>query len=168
MSLKKLREDLVFMECGKSKTVKLKTKKQIELIAEKCKKKEVDCKYFLQKKIRVNMKEREVKQWSVPQALAISYSQVKKMFPSCDFEGKTKSPVRIKVQKGGLEGYSLKLKVVDRKKALDKLVLKHGWGNVVKKLNLLAIYSKNNYPANSLKFRKDMGYVQLKYRPFRK
>jgi len=228
MSLDKLKRDLIFMECGKSKTVKLKSQKQLDLIAEKCKKKNVDCRYFLQKKIRMNMRERGDQKWSVPQALAISYSQVKKMFPRCKFARKEidspmrkslslssmtviklrqkaktmnckgysrmkkselvsliksckskspirspirsirkspKLPVRIKVEKGGLAGYSLKLKLSDRKKVLDKLVQQHGWGNVVKKLNVLYIYNKNKYPANALKFKEDMKHVQVKYRP---
>lgn len=161
----KLKEDLLFMECKKEKQLKKATVKDLELMLKKCSsRKNVDCKHFLQKKIRINMGERRVKRWSVPQSLAISYSQVKKMYPVCNFPRKrSMSPVRIKVEKGGLSGYSLKLSLVERRKALDKLVGKYGWGNVVKKLNVLYNYNKNNYPGNALKFRRDMKYVQKVY-----
>ena len=170
----RLQEDLLFMECNKNNRpnrLKKSSLKQLENMLEKCRaRKDIDCKYFLQKKIRMNMRERYNKGWSVPQSLAISYSQVKKMYPTCLFKRKKKSSspqrkkvVRIKVQKGGLHGYSLKLNLVNRRKALHKLVSQYGWGNIVKKLNVLYIYNKNNHPVNALKFRRDMKYVQKMY-----
>jgi len=168
---RRLQEDLLFMECNKENRLKKSSLKQLENMLKKCRaRKEIDCKYFLQKKIRMNMRERYNKGWSVPQSLAISYSQVKKMYPVCVFKRKKKSSsprkkiVRIKVQKGGLAGYSLKLSLVNRRKALHKLVSQYGWGNIVKKLNVLYIYNKNNHPVTALKFRRDMKYVQKMYR----
>jgi hypothetical protein len=113
------------------------------------------------------MGERKERGWSVPQSLAISYGQVKKMYPSCVFKSASspKKLVRIKVQKGGLSGYSLKLSLVDRRKALNRLVDIYGWGNIVKKLNVLFVYNKNNHPVNALKFRRDMVYIQKRYKP---
>ena len=51
----------------------------------------MDCKFLLQKKIRINMGERKERKWSVPQALAISYSQIRKKYPECQFK---KSPMK--------------------------------------------------------------------------
>lgn len=164
----KMRKDLVFMECASNRAIRNKSKNQLELMIKKCRKsKNIDCKHFLQKKIKVNMGERKERGWSVPRSLAISYSQVKKMYPSCDFKSASspKKLVRIKVQKGGLSGYSLKLSLVDRRKALNRLVDIYGWGNIVKKLNVLFVYNKNNHPANALKFRRDMVYIQKRYKP---
>ena len=41
------------------------------------------CKKRLSEKIKINMEERKSKGWSRPQAIAISYAQVKKYFPRC-------------------------------------------------------------------------------------
>ena len=168
----KIVKDLIFMECATNRSVRNKSKKQLDLILTKCRKnKNIDCKHFLQKKIKVNMMERKDRGWSVPQSLAISYSQVKKMYPSCGFKRKNDSSpkklVRIKVQKGGLSGYTLKLNLADRRRELNRLVGIYGWGNIVKKLNVLYIYNKNNQPANALKFRRDMKYIQKKYKPMK-
>lgn len=119
------------------------------------------CKSLLQKKIRINMGERRERNWSVPQALAISYSQIRRKYPECQFK-KTNSPLRIKspAKRGGLHGYSLKLSLKDRRNILDRLVKVYGYSNIIKKLNLLYVYNKNNHPENALKFRRDMLYVQ--------
>ena len=115
------------------------------------------------------MRERKDRNWSVPQALAISYSQIRRKYPSCQFKKtprasspmrRKKSPVRIKAQKGGLRGYSLKLKMKDRRSILDRLVKVYGYSNIIKKLNLLYVYNKNNHPENALKFKRDMLYIQ--------
>lgn len=161
-TLEKLRKDALFMECKNKSVINKLRKNQLEVLIEKCKKKDVDCRYFLQKKIRVNMGERKDRGWTVPQSIAISYSQVKKMYPKCTFS-KKKPVVQIKVKKGELHGYSLKLTLSERRKKLDELVSLYGWGNIVKKLNVLYIYNKNNYPSNALKFRRDIKYVQKKY-----
>ena len=126
-------------------------------------KKSPNCKYLLQEKIRINMRERKDRNWSVPQALAISYSQIRRKYPACQFKKSSspkRSPVRIKAQKGGLHGYSLKLKLRDRRNILDRLVKIYGYSNIIKKLNLLYVYNKNNHPENALKFRRDMIYIQ--------
>lgn len=142
-----------------------------------------NCKSLLQQKIRINMGERKERNWSVPQALAISYSQIRKKYPECQFKKSPKrrspkrrasspkrrspkrsvrSPVRIKARKGGLHGYSLKMSLKERRSILDKLVKVYGRSNIIKKLNLLYVYNKNNQPANALKFRRDMIYIQNK------
>lgn len=41
------------------------------------------CKKRLSEKIKINMSERKSRGWSIPQAIAISYSQVIKSFPRC-------------------------------------------------------------------------------------
>lgn len=124
-----------------------------------------NCKSLLQEKIRINMRERKDRNWSVPQALAISYSQIRRKYPSCQFKKspKSNSPkrgVRIKAKKGGLHGYSLKLSLKERRNIIDKIVKIYGYSNIIKKLNLLYVYNKNNHPENALKFRRDMIYVQ--------
>ena len=78
---------------------------------------------------------------------------------------KSKSRVRIHIEKGALPGYSLSLKRSDRRELLDKLVKKYGWSNIVKKLNVLYIYNMNRYPVNAGKFRRDMYYIQKKFSP---
>lgn len=119
-----------------------------------------NCKSLLQEKIRINMRERKERKWSVPQALAISYSQIRRKYPECQFKKRSSSPIRIKAKKGGLHGYSLKLSLKERRSILDKIVKIYGPTNIIKKLNLLYVYNKNNHPENALKFRKDMVYVQ--------
>ena len=42
-----------------------------------------NCKAALKNKIRINMSERHAWGWSVPQALAVSYSQVRARSPEC-------------------------------------------------------------------------------------
>ena len=78
---------------------------------------------------------------------------------------KSKSRVRIHIEKGALPGYTLSLKRADRREILDKLVKKLGWSNIVKKLNVLYIYNMNRYPVNAAKFRRDMYYIQKKHSP---
>lgn len=73
--------------------------------------------------------------------------------------------LKIKLEKGSLPGYTLSIKQKDRRSVLDKLVIEYGWSNIVKKLNILYVYNKNRYPQNAMKFRKDMFYVQKKYKP---
>ena len=71
--------------------------------------------------------------------------------------------VKIYTKEGGLSGYSLHLKRVERRKILDKLVKKLGVGNIVKKLNVLYIYNMNKHVDNAAKFKRDMYYIQKKY-----
>jgi len=73
---------------------------------------------------------------------------------------KSKSKVRIPLKKGGLLGYSLSKNLKDRRKILSKLSNKYGCGNIIKKLNVLYIFNKNNHPLNARMFKSDMKYVQ--------
>ena len=73
------------------------------------------------------------------------------------------SHVRIHVKKGGLPGYSLSIPRKLRREALDKIIKVQPWSTIVKRLNVLYIYNKNNHPENAMKFRRDMKYVQKKY-----
>ena len=81
---------------------------------------------------------------------------------------KSRSRIRIHIEKGGLPGYTIAVKRSDRRELLDKLVKKYGWSNIVKKLNVLYIYNMNRYPENAAKFRRDMYYIQKKYSPSHK
>lgn len=62
-------------------------KKKIKLSYGKKSKKE--CKDLLQKKIRINILEYKKGRWKSPkQAVAVSYSQIRKQFPECLFPKK--------------------------------------------------------------------------------
>ena len=75
------------------------------------------------------------------------------------------SSVRIHLEKNALPGYTLSLKQTERRQILSKLSKKLGWGNVVKKLNVLYIFNKNKHPETAAKFRKDMKYIQKQFSP---
>lgn len=80
---------------------------------------------------------------------------------------KTKSGkiiLNIKLKKGGLSGYRINDPVEKKHQALDKLVKKDGYSTIIKRLNILAIYNKNRFPTYSNKVRKDISYLQNKYR----
>ena len=66
---------------------KILNKKPVKKIISRSRKKhkltKLECKKKLQDKIRVNMRHRDDKGWSQQQAIAISYSQVKKKYPVC-------------------------------------------------------------------------------------
>ena len=48
------------------------------------------CKQLLQKKIQINIEEYKKGWWVSPkQAVAVSYSQIRKKYPECDFVKKT-------------------------------------------------------------------------------
>lgn len=81
---------------------------------------------------------------------------------------KSKSKVRIHIEKGALPGYTLSIKRSDRRNILNTLVKKFGWSNIVKKLNVLYIYNMNRYPVNAAKYRRDMYYIQKKFSPTHK
>jgi hypothetical protein len=78
-----------------------------------------------------------------------------------------KNSLKITLRKGALEGYSIKNKQADRRKVLDVYATKSGWGEVVKRLNVLGIYNKNRYPEYTKKYRRDMAYIQKKFDPKR-
>jgi len=80
---------------------------------------------------------------------------------------KTKSGkiiLNIKLKKGGLAGYRINDPVKQKKQVLDKLVKKDGYSTIIKRLNILAIYNKNKNPSYTAKVRKDISYLQNKYR----
>ena len=71
-----------------------------------------------------------------------------------------KSVVRIKLTPGALAGYTLNDKVADRRKVLARYAKQKGWGEVVKRLNVLYIYNKNKRPETASKFKRDMRFIQ--------
>jgi len=75
-----------------------------------------------------------------------------------------KTILNIKLKKGGLSGYRINDPVKQKQQALDKLVKKYGYSTIIKRLNILAIYNKNRYPQYTAKVRKDISYLQNKYR----
>lgn len=75
-------------------------------------------------------------------------------------KSRSKSRVRIPVKKGALAGYTIADSLQKRREILKKIAKKDGWSKVVKRLNVLYIYNKNNHPENAMKFRRDMFYVQ--------
>jgi Mg-chelatase subunit ChlI len=68
--------------------------------------------------------------------------------------------LNIKLKKGKLDGYSLKDSMSDRRKVLKKYVKIYGSGDVIKRLNILYIFNRNNYPTTANKFHRDMVFVQ--------
>lgn len=81
--------------------------------------------------------------------------------------GRLTSVPKIKVNKEKLTKlhYSTHKKQVERRKNLDKSVKEMGYSEVIKELNVLAVYNKNLHPATSKKIKKDMKYLGDKYRP---
>lgn len=73
--------------------------------------------------------------------------------------------IKIHLEKNALPGYSLSLKQDERHKILSKLAKKLGWVNIVRKLNVLYIYNKNNHPETATKFKQDMKYIQQHFSP---
>lgn len=78
-------------------------------------------------------------------------------------------PVRIVLKKhdtlsrhgyGGAAHPVKSLSVAARRAALVRAVREFGTTYVIRKLNVLAIYTKNNDPALSATYRRDMGFVQ--------
>lgn len=69
----------------------------------------------------------------------------------------------LKLKKGVLDGYKVKESVKTRRTILDTNVRKIGWGGIVKRLNILAIFNKYKNPAYTKIFKSDMKYVQDKY-----
>ena len=77
------------------------------------------CKKRLSEKIKINMSERKSRGWSKPQAIAISYSQIKKSFPRCkSVLNKRKSVKRKSLKRKSVKRKSLKRKSVKRRKSL--------------------------------------------------
>lgn len=76
---------------------------------------------------------------------------------------RSKSMVKIPLTtKGGLFGYHVDMLMKDRR-ALLKKILRNNWATyseVVKRLNVLAIYNKNRNPELSKRVQMDMHYIQ--------
>ena len=73
---------------------------------------------------------------------------------------RSKSPVKIHLEKNGLPGYTLLSTQKLRRSLLSKLADDQGWGTVVKKLSVLRLFNKNRYPEKAAKYHKDMKFVQ--------
>jgi serine/arginine repetitive matrix protein 2 len=74
----------------------------------------------------------------------------------------SKSKVRIYVRKGKLYGYHVDY-LQNNRRSLLKNILKNKWATyseVIKRLNVLAIYNKNRHPETSNKIRRDIKYVE--------
>ena len=73
-----------------------------------------------------------------------------------------RSPVRIPLEKGGLPGYHTADLARERRQVLSKLIVsrKETYSQIIKRLNVLAIYNKNKNPELSAKIRRDIAYVQ--------
>jgi len=75
---------------------------------------------------------------------------------------RSKSKVRIYVTKGKLYGYHVD-DMQRSRRSLLKNILKNKWATyseVIKRLNVLAIYNKNRHPETSDKIRRDIKYVE--------
>jgi hypothetical protein len=68
--------------------------------------------------------------------------------------------LNIKLEKGGLSGYSLKDSLVERRKVLKKLVKVYDYSGVIKRLNVLYIFNRNNHQTTANKFHRDMVYIK--------
>ena len=80
---------------------------------------------------------------------------------------KNSAPVKITLRKGGLEGYHVKDLARDRRAILEKHLKsgKETYGDMIKRINVLAIYNKNKNPVYSDKFRKDIAWLQRHHKP---
>lgn len=79
--------------------------------------------------------------------------------------GGKRSIIKIVLQRGSLPGYTLKDNRTVRRDVLKRLVKKDGWGEIVKRLNVLSIFNKNKHPENAAKFKRDMNFVQKTFDP---
>ena len=77
-----------------------------------------------------------------------------------------KSPVKLHLKHGGLGDYSVFQAARTRRIALGK-VIKSGsatYAQVIRRLNVLAIFNKNKYPERTELIRQDMDYLRQKYK----
>ena len=75
---------------------------------------------------------------------------------------RSKSKVRIYVTKGKLYGYHVD-DLQSNRRSLLKKILKNKWATyseVIKRLNVLAIYNKKRHPETSDKIKRDIKYVE--------
>ena len=68
--------------------------------------------------------------------------------------------VHISVKKGKLPGYHILDPKKTRRIVLNKIVKKDTLGKVIKRVNALYVFNKNNYPNLAKKFKKDVLYLQ--------
>lgn len=68
--------------------------------------------------------------------------------------------IKLKLKKGSLKGYSLKLKRTDRRKILLDLIKKVDPIIIRKRLNILYIFNKNKYPEKAEKYKRDYSYIK--------
>lgn len=83
--------------------------------------------------------------------------------PSCvpDKGAPGKGPKTLpKPRAGALHGYSTKLSAEERREVLNRLARKDGCGVVVKRLNLIANFTKRSNPSAHKTMRADMKYMQ--------
>lgn len=81
---------------------------------------------------------------------------------------KSKKTYLPKPTRGKMAPYTTFESEAARHKHLNALVKKHGYASTVRDLNLRAIDNKNTNPGVSAKMRKDITYLQHKYRPVHK
>ena len=77
------------------------------------------------------------------------------------------SKLRLKLKKGSLGNYKVKSPAKSRHSSLKKAVKKSGYSTTIKRLNVLAIYNKNQHPEIAKTVKQDIKYVQdkLNYLP---
>lgn len=83
---------------------------------------------------------------------------------------RSRSRVRIPTEKGKLFGYNLDIPAKDRRALLKRLV-KRGvasFSEIIKRLNVLAIYNYKRHPKTTKKVRHDMAWVEKNLYSFRK
>lgn len=83
---------------------------------------------------------------------------------------KSKSKVRIPLSKGSLVGYRIKDPAYIRRAILREIIVykEATYSQVIKRLNVLAIYNKNKSPKTAAKIRSDISYVQDKLKRYSK
>ena len=81
-----------------------------------------------------------------------------------------RSRVRIPTQKGKLFGYSLDMPVKERRSLLKRLMKRKlaTFSDVIKRLNVLAIYNYRRHPETTKRVRRDMAWVEKNLYTFRK
>lgn len=81
-----------------------------------------------------------------------------------------KSKVRIPVSKGKLYGYHVSSLAKDRRSLLKKLIKTKvsTYSQIIKRLNVLAIYNKKRHPDVSDKIRRDIRHLQIHMANYKK
>ena len=73
-----------------------------------------------------------------------------------------KTIIPVKLKKGSLTkyGYKVHSKLSAKKRSLKRAVKALGTNKVIKKLNILSVYSKKKHPKLSRKIKRDMKFVR--------